>query len=492
MPPNAESTLALLDEENQSIVLWSTPRYEETDVLSTRAMILHALNAFAHICVTDPTTDSYAAALYKTDKQNLTLLLSGFGPIPDATRENVTKVVSLLKVAAAHDSPASDAVLENLFTTLSLLGSENWRRQAYPQCQGIWDGRIESVRRMLAGDSDDLEKFNEVVRHLEELKKYATTFKDLQASSGGSSAVDAHITARTLNRLLQEERIRDVLACKVDWMHSGYATRIRLLKHGAPVLDDRSQVETSEGCLRHDFSISYFAVNLLGYYRCAAYLTRLFTKGRGHLDRLEVVFCPSVKRSVPIDVESAKLALSALDGETGVLHTRTDTTATGFLHPVTNLLEQLLIATSRSSRTAVIMPAIGTSCLVCAGCDAFLQAYNYSHSRHASVPLKRKWRTWPDVQFEYAGTTGVFVFSWLAPDVRPSPRVLHRRRRRIYEALHAFLRNRTNQLLVNELVGIYSGRAYARVIAERARLDREEEAEEQRKAIESAIVASKS
>ncbi|KZW00706.1 hypothetical protein EXIGLDRAFT_695199 [Exidia glandulosa HHB12029] len=424
---NAESTLALLSEKHETISLDRELRYNER---KGGILVLLAMNALAYICATDETTGSYAAGLYRTHREkgeDLTIVLSGAGPITPATRQVVEHVISLLK-AAADDPRLFSTLSTDLFVYFLITGFDKWRRRAYV-C------RPDGVRERLGGD--DLNLFNTVVQHLEVLRSYATAFKDPQSSDDARTFARTKLFAASavLDEMLQDNRfqyLRDSTDCSdLDSLCLMIVRKWKISR------DAFEKLMTAA-----DFSVSYFALNLLGNYRCAAYLTSLVYRFSMYFrgDSPKVVFCPSIERTVSIDAESARRAHSDRSRvlRNTALCTRSERIATGFPHAVPNLLESLLSATSESSG-AVLVPA-----------------YNKSHHHYVLRRLGSKAMTWPNIEFQYVGTTGVFEFPWFSPNLQKS-----------YEVLHKFLPTATGDNLAHLLEALYEWREIGNMDLER-------------------------
>ncbi|KZV82851.1 hypothetical protein EXIGLDRAFT_778144, partial [Exidia glandulosa HHB12029] len=211
---NAESTLALRDKNYEPIYLLPMTRYTITNAHSAHSMLLLAMNALAYISATDPINEAYAAGVYRTkddQEEHFTILLSGSGSIPTTTRQNVTRVVSLLRAAAE-----SDTLVPDLFAELTLGGFDKWRRRAYLDDEATWNRRIEGVREELV--DGELALFNAIVERLDAVREYVANHRNLQAVDDARASTRSKLltAVAALDAMLQQEPVRTLLIRKVD------------------------------------------------------------------------------------------------------------------------------------------------------------------------------------------------------------------------------------------------------------------------------------
>lgn len=248
-----ESFFALREPDGAQISLQEHIYGRPSDSVTRRVLL--AMTALAFICVRRPTNESYAAALYiSTDGsgENPTVLLSGVGPIPDATMDFVQTAILPQLRRRSRDRTWSTpkdytAALRELFTTIALFTSERLRERAHCGDKDTWQHRVDRTRAWISADY--LETFNLLVSKLDELKKFASVLEQTRGTERAEPVQYVlFFLSVELDRFLVEERTRLMLSL-VDSGIRGAGDVSQIVKSRTPTLDVTQCVEDGDGGL---------------------------------------------------------------------------------------------------------------------------------------------------------------------------------------------------------------------------------------------------
>ncbi|KZV96027.1 hypothetical protein EXIGLDRAFT_833953 [Exidia glandulosa HHB12029] len=365
-----------------------------------------SLTALSSFCVRN-SNESFAAGFYphKDDEgrfDGIAIAIAGKGPdgVPQETQSFLKIVFGLLRVyaglnrtqASKEKIPLRDSLIKHVLD----FSWDHWRSKLYESSVDIFDERAEAVRAKLG--PSQLQEFNILLEHINMIRALTASL-DAPNSNKQHLAREIRHLKLWLNKdsTLGLMNVVDVGSCinRAEINH--------ILDFKNVLVDVSCHLEGDEpGRLMRDFSLTAYALNIAAVARQAARIgTIVMWRPDFFRDNPHIVFLAPVRRTIAVQPVHACANISKVeDIDPDVMKA---TSVSGFLHPPMNLLQHLLRVAEPGIQ---IFPAIGTSSLLCYGCDRCLRTFNsYQPRRMSGRPGK-------DVAF--AGTSGKII-PWISP-----------------------------------------------------------------------------